>query len=576
MASVLRVASFARAASQRQEEQLEPYHDRVRTAVAGRLSREQSAELHARLAEALETDGSSDPRLLVFHLEAGGELARAAMLAEKAAAAATAALAFDRAAELYGTALRLGEPGRDQRRRLFELQGDALAATGRCAEAADAYLAAIGPEDDASRRIEFRRRAAEQLLISGDVERGLAELRTVFAEVGLHLPATQSGAIASLLWSRFRLQVRGLRWKPRDANLIRPRDLQLLELQRAVAVGLSHVEYLRGADFNLRCLLLAMRTGQPAHVANSLLLLAPLRAAEGVKRRARVDRLLAEARRITDALDDPSLRERVTGAAGLCEYMMGGFAECLPRLEAADAALRELGGSVWQANNYRLFTIFALHYLGRYHELEAHLERYEREARRGDRWMESALGRGRNILWLAHGEPEKVVRALAEEWIPPDTGFMQVHHWYRVLVRTALALHTRDATQLAELHPLLEAVERAPLMRMQIARSEHHWACGRLALVEGDDREVQRRIRKLAKEKVGYCDARAALLMGGLNPTKEALDATVAVCESRGMKVLAELARHQRGDEKGTAWLRSMGVRDPDGAARMLAPMKGR
>ena len=111
---------------------------------------------------------------------------------------------------------------------------------------------------------------------------------------------------------------------------------------------------------------------------------------------------------------------------------------------------------------------------------------------------------------------------------------------------------------------------------MQIARSEHHWACGRLAIVEGDVDEAQRRIRKLAREKVGYCEARAGLLMAGINPTREALDAAVAVCESRGMKLLAQLARHQRGDAKGTEWLRAQGVRDPDGAARMLAPMLGR
>ena len=45
------------------------------------------------------------------------------------------------------------------------------------------------------------------------------------------------------------------------------RDLQLLELHRSVAIGLSHVDYVRGADFNMRCLLLAMRTGSISHIA---------------------------------------------------------------------------------------------------------------------------------------------------------------------------------------------------------------------------------------------------------------------------------------------------------------------
>src|SRR5207249_3239254 len=96
-ASVLRVARLVRSSGEQRDARIEPYHDRVRETVTGRLSAEQRRALHRRFAEILEGNGEghADPRLLVDHLEGAGFHDRAARRAEAAADRACAALAFD-------------------------------------------------------------------------------------------------------------------------------------------------------------------------------------------------------------------------------------------------------------------------------------------------------------------------------------------------------------------------------------------------------------------------------------------------------------------------------------------------
>src|SRR5207244_626662 len=83
-----------------------------------RLDEPVRKRLHGRLAEALGGTGAVtvDPNALVRHLEAAGEPVRAARAAEQAARLATDAMAFERAAELYRVALRLGDPAPERRR----------------------------------------------------------------------------------------------------------------------------------------------------------------------------------------------------------------------------------------------------------------------------------------------------------------------------------------------------------------------------------------------------------------------------------------------------------------------------
>src|SRR5205085_11522387 len=118
------------------------------------------------------------------HLAAAGDSASAARHAELAADRAANLLAFERAASLYREALRLGEPTGDARRALELRLAAALADAGRGPEAADVFLRAADGADPAT-RLECRRQAAEQLIITGHLDAGLAALEQLLAEIGV-------------------------------------------------------------------------------------------------------------------------------------------------------------------------------------------------------------------------------------------------------------------------------------------------------------------------------------------------------------------------------------------------------
>ncbi|MGZ3429868.1 MAG: hypothetical protein ACXVCV_24630, partial [Polyangia bacterium] len=498
---------------------------------------------------------------------------RAAEHAARAAGLAAEALAFGRAAELYRTALRLGQHGPAERRRQHVLLGDALAYAGRAAEAAAAYLVVVENADRAT-RLEYRRRAAEQLLIGGLVERGLAELRLVLGELGMSLPETPRGALRSLVWNRVKLTVRGTRWKPRDASEITASELQLLELHKAVATGLSTVDYIRGADFNTRGLLLALKTGQPRQVAWSLLIEAALRAAEGAHRRPVVARLLAEASRIADAEKDDYLQVHVRGTTGISDYLTGRFVDAAHNMAFAQKAFRERhAGTVWEVNNLRLFLLMSLRYLGRMKELNELVDRYTRDAEiRGDRWMQAGMARGMNQIWLLRDDVARA-RALQESaWSPPDFGFFHLQHWYALLGKGGLALYTDEPKPYSRLSEALAVVERSLLMRIQIVRVEHHWMAGRLAIAEGLADEARRRIRRLRAERVLYADLWADLLAAGVDPRPETMRAALAKSEAADNLHASAVLRYLLGETGGAGELAAQGVRNPDRLCRLVVP----
>src|SRR5262249_9212902 len=143
---------------------------------------------------------------------------------------------------------------------------DALANAGRGAEAARAYLEARaarpGPE-----ALVLERRAGEQLLRSGHIDEGLAVLGRVLAAVGLDPPASAGAALSSLLLLRMRLGVRGYEFTPRTEADVPRADLDRIDVCWSIGNGLGGVDIVRGAAFQARHLLLALRAGEPYRIA---------------------------------------------------------------------------------------------------------------------------------------------------------------------------------------------------------------------------------------------------------------------------------------------------------------------
>src|SRR6185436_9748282 len=106
--SRLRVERLIRVAPHGAELWIEPYHDRIRGAVAAAVSPESARAIHARIAAALDGRAGTTAAQLAAHWRAAGEDARARAFARVAASEAEGAFAFHRAADLYRLALETG------------------------------------------------------------------------------------------------------------------------------------------------------------------------------------------------------------------------------------------------------------------------------------------------------------------------------------------------------------------------------------------------------------------------------------------------------------------------------------
>src|SRR5262249_6575597 len=155
------------------------------------------------------------------HFQESGNDKKAAEYAIAAAEKASEALAFDRAAMLYRTALELLNASIVGKRSLplefqhLNLQGklaDALAKAGRGAEAAAEYLAAAENSESAE-AIEYRRRAAKQYLCSGHIDEGLEVIRDVLGRVGIKTTRSSMRSPLGLLFRRAQIKLRGLGFK---------------------------------------------------------------------------------------------------------------------------------------------------------------------------------------------------------------------------------------------------------------------------------------------------------------------------------------------------------------------------
>jgi hypothetical protein len=187
--AILRAAHLARTGGARRSDEIEPYHDRIREVIVDGLAVEVRRDHNRRLAAALEASGTADPETLAVHFERAGAGVEAGGYYQTAAARASDALAFDRAAALVRRALDLPLGEATSRNDLQVRLGSALINGGRGAEAAEAFLAACHGASLETRR-DCQRHAALQLLITGHIERGLGTLELLLAEAGARLPAT--------------------------------------------------------------------------------------------------------------------------------------------------------------------------------------------------------------------------------------------------------------------------------------------------------------------------------------------------------------------------------------------------
>jgi len=124
---MLRSRHFVSEFSQRDDQFVDCYHDCIRDAVLGRLSVDERAAVHDRLARTFAAHHVRDHVLLAVHTLGAGRVEEAADHYAHAAAEAAEALAFERAGQLYELSLTLHAPQPAQAAELRQKLADCLA-----------------------------------------------------------------------------------------------------------------------------------------------------------------------------------------------------------------------------------------------------------------------------------------------------------------------------------------------------------------------------------------------------------------------------------------------------------------
>lgn len=506
-AAHLRVDGLVRDTGSR--DRLEVEHERIRACVLEALGPAEQRQCHELLATALEEGDATSVEALARHWLAAGDPARARRYARQAGEVSASKLAFDRAAGFFRAALDVAAADPADDLELLEALAESLALAGRSAEAADVYgRAAALATGERKMRLDVQR--TDQLLRSGHIVDGLSAAGHALRQMGLHVPRSTYGALLSSGVRRALVSLRGLRWRPHAAD-VSTEELNRLEILWTLAMGLSVVDHIRGADFNSRYLLRALSVGDPVHVARALTAEASFLAANGKGLRAAA--CVEEAERQAELAGDPSLLGFVKLARGIYEYFSNHFSMSAQTLRDAETELRDHGrGKHREVGIARQFLLFSLMYRGAVDELQRRLKAYIGESeRRGDLFSLACI-RGRTALaWLAAddpGEAERNLDAALEGW-PRGRGPYYVQHWYEFFGRTELRLYVGDAAGAARLiDENWRPMHRALLTQIPLVKGELWHGRGRAALGLALARPAERsRHLRMAARCARTCDA---------------------------------------------------------------------
>ncbi len=603
IATELRAQNLVRTSGVHPGDSVEPYHDRVRESLLRRLDAPAHKMRHGRLALALEAGKQADAQSLALHFAEAGDREKAARYTGVAAEEAARALAFDRAVTLYRDALALAPKGKKSRRELAAKVGESLANAGRGAEAARAYedasdlyeeRAVAGDEEATALALELRRRAAEQWLRGGHVDEGLAAVRSVLGAVGMRMPATPTGALVSLLFGRARVRLRGLGFRERAPADVPPKLLARLDTSLSVAVGLGLVDTIRGADFQTRSLLLALRAGEPSRVARALAMEAAHSSAAGGPSAARSARLLAAAAQLAQKIDAPEPQALVTATEGIVAFLEGRWRRAHERCSEGERIFRDRClGAAWEADSAQAFKLWSLSYLGEMRELGRAVPQAIHEAEeRGDLYAATNLRIGElNFVHLVADDVVAARQAAATAMTAWSRQGFHHQHWDNLLAEGTTDLYAQDgAGAWKRVTETWRPLKRSLLLMIQLTRIEAVHLYGRAALAAGHLGQAARAAKRLAGEKMAWSDPLAALLAAGVAhargddaAARARLDEAARGFDAVEMALWAAAARWQlgrlvAGDEGAAlvgaaeAFMRAQSVVDPARVAATLAP----
>jgi tetratricopeptide (TPR) repeat protein len=558
---------------------------------------------HRSLAQVLESSGRADSEVLAVHFHWSGQYERAGMYYGQAAAQAAEALAFDRAAKLYRLALEL-RPGDDaEQRRLRVGLADALANAGRCPESAREYLAAVAGATVAE-TLECRRAAALQYLSSGHFDEGLAELGAILKPLGMTLPGTPRRAIMSLILSRIKIRVRGLHFRLRDASQVAAEDLTRIDVCWTAADGLGLIDPIRGADFQARGLLLALRAGEPYRIARSLIFEAAHVSSAGGPGQRRAAELLRAAKEIAQRLDDPHTWGRFNLTQGIVAYLSGDWKRATEFCDRGEAILRTCcTGGFWEVATSNLFSLWSLQFRGELAELGLRWPVVLKDAReRGDRHTVTILNTHlMATLRLAADDPQGAEAELRPALDHSTRQGFYVEHNDWCCAEVQIRLYRGDGkgawTFLTTRYaPPLFRSHRMRVQRVRISFYETRARCALAAAIGAADsrpllRSAERDARRLDREGMAWSKALAYPIRAGLAAARGDTSRAASVfaeavtqLEAVDMNLYAAASRRRLGEilggdegraqvDRADSWMRQQGIQNPARMADVFAPV---
>ncbi len=594
--NALRAAQFVRSGGTGYGVEL--YHDRIAETLAGSLAPDERKQIHRRLAQAIEARGLDDPEALYEDYLGAGEKDRAALHAQAAAGKAASALAFDRAALYYRRAIELMPEAAN----LVDLKiglGEALASAGRPSEAAREFLDAARMSAS-GRALELQQRAGAQLLTGGHIEEGLEVFRVVLETAGFKLAKGPKLALLSLILRRLWIRLRGLEFTEREAGSIPEADLFRIDICWSVAAGLGMVDLIRGADFQSRHLLLALRAGEIYRVARAMAFEAAQSAARGGATEDRTRQIMERTEALALRAAHPHAIGLAIWARGFSAYLVGHWKQAAELFERAVEVLRDqCTGVTWELTIAYRFLLHALIWLGEMAEVSRRVPQLLSAAlEQGNLLAATDLRTRMNAIWLAADDPDRArdeVIAALRTW--PRAGF-HLQHYTSIFALTQIELYTGD-TEVAWRHVegQLKPLEKSMLLRVQSVRIESTHLRARLALASAAWSDRERRLRlaeklaqRLADERMAWSDPLAALVRAGVaysrgNRREAAEQASLAIegFEVTDMKLYAWAARRRLGEiiggnrgpeliDMSEDWMRRQQIKNPTAFANMLAP----
>jgi hypothetical protein len=577
---------------------VETYHDRIRETLADRLPSDDARAIHAALVRTLTAKGVDDPDALFEHCRGAGDLVAASHHASLAARKARAALAFDRAASLYRGALELA-PASPAAGEWREGLADALMSAGRPREAAEMYLEAAHGADR-SRQVELQRRAAEQFLTGGYIDRGEEVTRAVLAAVDMRLPRGPLTAAAGLVWRRARIRWRGLEGIAREAAQIPAETLLRIDTCWSVVTGLALVDTIRAAEFNTRHVLLALEAGEPYRLVRALALEASFLASD--RTQSRQTALCVErARALAQRSGEPHAQAMIAMMIGTSALMAGEWKNATVHCKHALRLLREkCSGVTWEVNLTETFHLGSLLYQGEIREVVRRVPALLVDAKeRGNLSFEIELRTRMNTVWLAADQPDEGERQANEAMDSWPRKTFQRQHYNHTLARLQTALYRGGAEAAWQLvASQWQGLERALLLRVPYLRIEACYLRGRAALLMAASRRDSRRFlaiaradaHRISRTGIGWSTPVAALLTataahleGNDEEAREHLAAAADGFEHEDMHFHAAIARRRLGQlesgdggralvQSADAWLTGQDIVSPARIARLIAP----